>query len=90
MIRDCPRCGGPLEEDMGPRDDIDDVYGVQVDRLAVCRVCGWSEYITAEPLPEREWRRRVAAFIATRGLGHEERVRVLREQYGLEFGSRPC
>lgn len=91
MIRDCPRCGGPLEVDMGPADDPDPTYGVRLERALRCRVCRWSEHIADDPLPESEWRRRARAVLAIQSVADlDERARVLREQYGLEFGSRPC
>lgn len=63
MIRDCPRCDGPLESDVaGSR------TGALREVLA-CR-CGWQENAPRVPLTVQEVRRRIAvvrAYMAERG-----------------------
>jgi len=90
VIRDCPYDGTPMRHDLGPADDPDPAYGVRIESVQRCDTCGYEVAVHQDTWSDTEIRQRVAAFIATRGLGYEERVRVLRDQYGLEFGSRPC
>lgn len=86
--RDCPRCYGPMTYDMGPAMDPDPEYGVVIEAVYRCTVCGREEVVHQHTWSETEIAERVAAVKQMSGTPDlDERAKVLAER-GYEAGKR--
>jgi len=80
-----------MAQDMGPADDPDPVYGVRVESVLRCQVCGYEVATHRDTWSDTEIARRVEAVLSVRHIpDRTERQRVLRDMFGYELGSRPC
>lgn len=88
MIRDCPRCLGPMDYELGPKDEPDCHGGPVIEEIWRCHACPYSVAVHRPPWSETEIVERVRAVRAIESVADlDARDRVLAE-HGYEWGSR--